>query len=132
MNASRGILSGTVLIASGAVLIALNGSLPEPNHTLSELLLLFQRPSFVAWISVLSISIILVLFLSHVIEHSLNKNTYSPLANSSLPESEYYAQSKSRRPLRRWSEPPMLSNDMSKTGSNVGFLSLFFKIEFLN
>jgi magnesium transporter len=44
---------GTLFIAGGAVLIALFGIVPEPNHTLDDLLTLLRRPPFVAYFSVL-------------------------------------------------------------------------------
>lgn len=59
---TRWSLWGTMLVCSGAVLIAIFGAIPEPAHDLSELLELLVRPPFVAWISlqafiVLSIAI---------------------------------------------------------------------------
>lgn len=44
---------GTVLIAGGAVLIAVFGIVPEPTHSLEDLLQLFRRPAFVAYFSLL-------------------------------------------------------------------------------
>jgi drug/metabolite transporter (DMT)-like permease len=44
---------GTLLIASGAVLIAIFGVVPEPTRSLEDLLALFSRPAFVAYFSVL-------------------------------------------------------------------------------
>ncbi|KAK9449578.1 magnesium transporter NIPA-domain-containing protein [Limtongia smithiae] len=42
---------GTVLVVAGAVLIALYGALPEPNHTLEELLYLLAQKPFLLWFS---------------------------------------------------------------------------------
>ncbi|KAG5221907.1 cyclin-dependent protein kinase [Salix suchowensis] len=44
---------GTLLIAGGAVLIAVFGIVPEPTHSLEDLLALFRRPPFVAYFSTL-------------------------------------------------------------------------------
>ena len=44
---------GTLLIAGGAVLIAVFGIVPEPTHSLEDLLRLFNRPAFVAYFSLL-------------------------------------------------------------------------------
>ena len=44
---------GTLLIAGGAVLIAVFGIVPEPTHSLEDLLRLFNRPAFVAYFSIL-------------------------------------------------------------------------------
>jgi drug/metabolite transporter (DMT)-like permease len=41
---------GTLLVAAGAVLIAIYGSLTEPSHNLDQLLTLLSRPSFIIWI----------------------------------------------------------------------------------
>lgn len=46
---TRWSLGGTGLVAGGAVLIALFGALPEPSHTLDQLLALLSRPQFLAW-----------------------------------------------------------------------------------
>jgi len=44
---------GTILIAGGAVLIAIFGIVPEPTHSLEDLLVLFNRPAFVVYFSLL-------------------------------------------------------------------------------
>lgn len=44
---------GTILIAGGAVLIAVFGIVPEPTHSLEDLLVLFNRPAFVVYFSLL-------------------------------------------------------------------------------
>jgi drug/metabolite transporter (DMT)-like permease len=42
-------LGGTLLVSSGAVLIAIFGAIPEPAHNLDQLLLLLGRRTFVIW-----------------------------------------------------------------------------------
>ena len=49
---------GTILIAGGAVLIAVFGIVAEPNHSLEDLLQLFRRPTFIAYFSLLAVAII--------------------------------------------------------------------------
>lgn len=44
---------GTILIAGGAVLIAIFGIVPEPTRSIEDLLELFRRPAFVAYFSTL-------------------------------------------------------------------------------
>lgn len=44
---------GTLLIAGGAVLIAVFGIVPEQTRSLEDLLELFRRPTFVAYFSLL-------------------------------------------------------------------------------
>jgi hypothetical protein len=46
---TRWSLGGTLLVSSGAVLIAIFGSIPEPAHTLDQLLILLGRKTFVLW-----------------------------------------------------------------------------------
>ncbi|KUJ23536.1 uncharacterized protein LY89DRAFT_635850 [Mollisia scopiformis] len=46
---TRWSLGGTVLVSSGAVLIAIFGAIPEPAHTLDQLLILLGRKTFVVW-----------------------------------------------------------------------------------
>lgn len=46
---------GTLLIAGGAVIIAVFGIVPEPTRSLEDLLELFSRPAFVAYFSILGV-----------------------------------------------------------------------------
>ena len=52
---------GTVLIAGGALLIAFWGIVPEPTHTLDDLLQLLGRTSFVVYFTLLSAAIFVCL-----------------------------------------------------------------------
>jgi magnesium transporter len=52
---------GTFLIAGGAVLIAVFGIVPEPTHSLDDLLTLFRRPAFVAYFSLLGAFVVIAL-----------------------------------------------------------------------
>lgn len=46
---TRWSLGGTILVSTGAVLIAIFGAIPEPAHSLDQLLLLLGRRTFVIW-----------------------------------------------------------------------------------
>jgi drug/metabolite transporter (DMT)-like permease len=46
---TRWSLAGTILVAGGAVLIAAYGALPEPSHSLNQLLYLLGRTQFILW-----------------------------------------------------------------------------------
>ncbi|KAK5994962.1 hypothetical protein PT974_03351 [Cladobotryum mycophilum] len=46
---TRWSLGGTLLVSSGAILIAIFGAIPSPNHDLGELLELLARKPFIAW-----------------------------------------------------------------------------------
>ncbi|KXN90019.1 hypothetical protein AN958_05024 [Leucoagaricus sp. SymC.cos] len=62
---------GTILIAGGAVLIAVFGIVPEPTHSLDDLLELFKRPAFAVYFSLLGMVVFLCLALTHIGEFSL-------------------------------------------------------------
>ncbi|RDL37130.1 Multidrug resistance efflux transporter EmrE [Venustampulla echinocandica] len=46
---TRWSLGGTILVSSGAVLIAIFGAIPEPAHNLDQLLQLLGRRTFILW-----------------------------------------------------------------------------------
>lgn len=52
---------GTLLIATGATLIAVFGVVSEPNHSLDELLVLFARAGFVAYFVIIGVAVFGVL-----------------------------------------------------------------------
>jgi hypothetical protein len=53
---------GTMLVAIGALLIALFGAISEPSHNLNQLLALLGRPQFLAWMfSTLFVVVLLIL-----------------------------------------------------------------------
>lgn len=80
-------LLGTILIAGGAVLIAIFGIVPEPTHSLEDLLLLFERPAFIAYFSILGVAVLLCLVATHITEFSLARNIPSPLETPPLSPS---------------------------------------------
>lgn len=53
-----------MLVAGGAILIALFGALPEPTHNLDQLLELLVRPQFIVWMFGTAVMIALVLALA--------------------------------------------------------------------
>ncbi|KAI9444801.1 hypothetical protein H4582DRAFT_849888 [Lactarius indigo] len=71
---------GTLLIAGGAVLIAIFGIVPEPTHSLEDLLILFSRPTFVAYFSLLGFAVLVCLAITHLSEYS-----YSARLRNQLP-----------------------------------------------
>ncbi|KAI0365264.1 hypothetical protein BV20DRAFT_973458 [Pilatotrama ljubarskyi] len=64
---------GTILIAGGAVLIAVFGIVPEPTHSLEDLLRLFDRPAFIAYFSLLGFVVLIWLVATHVVEYSYTR-----------------------------------------------------------
>ncbi|KAI5369708.1 Putative magnesium transporter NIPA [Septoria linicola] len=54
---------GTVLVAAGAVLISFFSAMPEPSHSLQQLLVLLGKPSFLVWfiLSLVFVAAVLVM-----------------------------------------------------------------------
>jgi hypothetical protein len=67
---TRWSLGGTLLVSSGAVLIAIFGAIPEPAHNLDQLLLLLGRRPFVIWMILQAILVLAIIgvtgFLSRI------------------------------------------------------------------
>ncbi|CAK7208952.1 hypothetical protein SBRCBS47491_000272 [Sporothrix bragantina] len=57
---TRWSLYGTLLVCSGAILIAIFGAIPAPAHNLDELLALLVRPPFVAWMSLQAVIVLAI------------------------------------------------------------------------
>ncbi|KLO14459.1 hypothetical protein SCHPADRAFT_903273 [Schizopora paradoxa] len=72
-------LLGTILIAGGAVLIAEFGIVPEPSHSLEDLLHLLRRPAFIVYFSLLGMAVLICLIITHVTDYSLSKKISTPL-----------------------------------------------------
>lgn len=66
-------LVGTLLVATGAVIIGIFGSVTEPSHNLDQLLRLLQRRQFLLWIMGTSLMILLVLALSWLARRLLQR-----------------------------------------------------------
>ncbi|OZJ06683.1 hypothetical protein BZG36_00434 [Bifiguratus adelaidae] len=64
---------GTILTAVGAMLIGLFGYVPEPTHSLDDLIYLWSRPAFIAYFAVLEVVIMVGLVLTHLAERRLNR-----------------------------------------------------------
>src|SRR5579863_9605187 len=70
---------GTFLIAGGAVLIAIFGTVPEPTHSLEDLLILFARPAFVAYFTLLGLAVLVCLaIVSHFLSHATVSHSVLP------------------------------------------------------
>lgn len=121
------------MIAGGAVLIGIFGVVPEETHTLDELLHLYARPSFIVWITLLSLSIIVLLALAHITEWALESRLRKIQEDrmdsyvSSTPGSPTVARStagllwrKYRGPTRTKSGSGLHSGGTSKYGSVEG------------
>ncbi|KAM0793572.1 hypothetical protein ACM66B_001008 [Microbotryomycetes sp. NB124-2] len=92
--------AGIALIAGGACLIAIFGAVPEPTHTLDELVRLYRRPAFLAWISVLAFVLSVAVAAAHVTEWTLERKIarVCPSATPLTPRRSSWRK-------RRWSAP---------------------------
>lgn len=61
---TRWSLGGTLLVSSGAILIAIFGAIPEPAHSLDQLLVLLGRKTFVVWMILQAILVIAIIILA--------------------------------------------------------------------
>jgi drug/metabolite transporter (DMT)-like permease len=64
---------GTLLIAGGAVLIGIFGIVPEPTRSVEDLLDLFTRPTFIAYFSLLGVTVVACLAVTHIVEFSFTR-----------------------------------------------------------
>ncbi|TFY54775.1 hypothetical protein EVJ58_g8661 [Rhodofomes roseus] len=71
-------LLGTLLIAGGAVLIAIYGIVPEPTHSLEDLLMLWNRPVFIVYFSLLGMVTVVSLAITHIAEYSYRRRMVLP------------------------------------------------------
>ena len=67
---------GTIFIAGGAVLIAVFGIVPEPTHSLDDLLRLFGRTAFVVYFSLLGLVVFAWLIIVREQDHR-SRDCYS-------------------------------------------------------
>jgi drug/metabolite transporter (DMT)-like permease len=58
---TRWSLGGTLLVSCGAILIAIFGAIPEPAHTLNQLLELLARRTFVIWMVLQTLLVVIII-----------------------------------------------------------------------
>ncbi|KAK4057678.1 hypothetical protein OIO90_001326 [Microbotryomycetes sp. JL221] len=103
--------AGIALIAGGACLIAIFGAVPEPTHTLDELVRLYRRPPFLIWISLLALVLGVTVVTAHVAEWTLERKIakFCPLATPLTP----------RRISNHWRKRRCVLSPQSKTYGSV-------------
>lgn len=108
---------GSALIATGATLVGIFGTVPEQTHTLPELVALYRRPAFLIWLAVLSVALSSAVGTAHVAEWRLEKR----LADlpPGTPKLARRRQS-SRRRTRRWSHPSPTASSTTAHRHNNG------------
>jgi drug/metabolite transporter (DMT)-like permease len=73
---TRWSLAGTILVAGGAVLIAAYGALPEPSHSLNQLLYLLGRTQFILWMVGTLLVVVLALVGALLLSRLHNAHTH--------------------------------------------------------
>ncbi|KAI9491953.1 hypothetical protein BDB00DRAFT_766188 [Zychaea mexicana] len=68
---------GTMLIVIGAMLVAGFGVVPEPNHSLQDLIRLYKRPAFIVYFAVIESFTCLGLVLTHLIQYNAERSEAS-------------------------------------------------------
>ncbi|KAF2994049.1 hypothetical protein E8E13_001135 [Curvularia kusanoi] len=66
---------GTMLVAAGALLIALFGAIAEPSHNLDQLLALLGRHTFVVWMVMTGVVVVLLLFANWLLNRIYPRTT---------------------------------------------------------
>ncbi len=68
-------LIGTILVAAGALLIALFGAIAEPSHNLDQLLALLGRQHFLVWMSLTGFIVVLLLMATWLLKRMYPRTT---------------------------------------------------------
>ncbi|KAI9486586.1 MAG: magnesium transporter NIPA-domain-containing protein [Benjaminiella poitrasii] len=63
---------GTGFIVVGALLVGFFGVIPEPHHSLNDLIELYKKSSFIAYFSILEILIVTLIIISYYCDYQLN------------------------------------------------------------
>ncbi|CAE6494284.1 unnamed protein product [Rhizoctonia solani] len=82
---SKYMVLGTLFVATGAVLIAVFGIVPERTHSLDDLLRLFRRTTFVAYFTLLGCAVIIALVVTHLAEWKLTRQEGRIRLDESIP-----------------------------------------------
>lgn len=73
-------LIGTFLILLGAIMIGLFGVVPEPSHSLEDLIELWKRPAFIIYFSLIELTVVSLLVANRIVEKVLTRNAQASLA----------------------------------------------------
>ncbi|KAF9923802.1 hypothetical protein FBU30_006142 [Linnemannia zychae] len=76
---SRQSAAGTFLILLGAIMIGLFGVVPEPSHSLEDLIELWKRPAFIIYFSLIELTVVSMLVANRIVEKMLTKNAQANL-----------------------------------------------------
>ncbi|KAF9955871.1 hypothetical protein BGZ72_003318 [Mortierella alpina] len=79
---SRQSAAGTFLILLGAITIGLFGVVPEPSHSLEDLIQLYKRPTFIVYFSLIELTVASLLVGNRIVEQVLRHNAKAALSAS--------------------------------------------------
>ncbi|KAF9155374.1 hypothetical protein BG015_010024 [Linnemannia schmuckeri] len=77
---SRQSAAGTFLILLGAIMIGLFGVVPEPSHSLEDLIELWKRPAFIIYFSLIELTVVSLLVANRIVEKILTRDAQASLA----------------------------------------------------
>ncbi|KAL9541086.1 hypothetical protein MBANPS3_009317 [Mucor bainieri] len=66
---SKQSILGTAFIALGALLVGFFGVIPEPNHSLGDLIQLYKKPGFIVYFTILESVIAALMLVTHYLEY---------------------------------------------------------------
>ncbi|KAF9981132.1 hypothetical protein BGZ75_007615, partial [Mortierella antarctica] len=72
----------TFLILLGAITIGLFGVVPEPSHSLEDLIQLYKRPTFIVYFSLIELTVASLLVGNRIVEQVLRQNAKAALSAS--------------------------------------------------
>ncbi|CDH59198.1 duf803 domain-containing protein [Lichtheimia corymbifera JMRC:FSU:9682] len=104
---------GTMLIVLGAGLVAGFGVVPEPNHSLQDLIRLYKRPTFIVYFTIIETFICLGLLTTHIIDYKME---HAPPSLSMQGSSIY-----GRTDLKMW-----LGISYGVFGANISSQAMLF------
>ncbi|KAG0325325.1 hypothetical protein BGZ99_000781 [Dissophora globulifera] len=76
--------AGTFLILLGAIMIGLFGIVPEPSHSLDDLIQLWKRPAFIVYFSLIEFTVVSLLVGNRIVEQILKRNAKANLLHHHL------------------------------------------------
>ncbi|KAF9376696.1 hypothetical protein CPB97_010659 [Podila verticillata] len=94
---SRQSAIGTMLILLGAIMIGLFGVVPEPSHSLEDLIELWKRPAFIIYFSLIELTVVSLLVGNRIVEGVLRRNTsaHQEATNSNIINPPYHPHQRS-------------------------------------
>lgn len=86
-----------MLILLGAIMIGLFGVVPEPSHSLEDLIELWKRPAFIIYFSLIELTVVSLLVGNRIVEGVLRRNTsaHQEATNSNIINPPYHPHQRS-------------------------------------